>query len=170
MLLGRAEPDEGTIAIPRDYRIGCLEQHLKFSKQTVLEEGCLGLPETEKNAQWKVAKARLAGMVQSRVKTLEKQKKLAELEKIQTLDFSFNAAPFPATQMMELQNLDFSYSGEPPYLINNLSLNIGKAERICIIGKNGKGKSTLLRLLAEELTPLNGRIAKHPKLQTGYPQ
>jgi ATP-binding cassette subfamily F protein 3 len=37
-----------------------------------------------------------------------------------------------------------------------------------VIGKNGKGKSTLMKLLAGELTPLRGEIRKHPLLQTGY--
>ena len=41
-------------------------------------------------------------------------------------------------------------------------------DRICVIGKNGQGKTTLLRLLADELEPDSGRIRKHPDIKTGY--
>ncbi len=77
-------------------------------------------------------------MVQSRVKSLEKQKKLDALEKQETLDFSFNSAHFPAARMMAAEGLSFSYSKKKPYLIDNFSINIGNAERICVIGKTVK--------------------------------
>jgi ATP-binding cassette subfamily F protein 3 len=113
------------------------------------------------------AKARLAGLVQSRMKTLEKSKKLDKLEKIETLDFEFNFEDFPAKVMMETHNLAFAYKDQAP-LIENLNLVIHKQERIGIIGKNGKGKSTLLRLLAGELDPVHGAVKRHPKLDVAY--
>ncbi|HPP88566.1 MAG TPA: ATP-binding cassette domain-containing protein, partial [bacterium] len=68
------------------------------------------------------AKARLANLAQSRIKTLSKQQKLEKLEKIQTIDFEFSYSPFPAKVIMEIENLKFSYSGEQPYLIDNFNL------------------------------------------------
>src|SRR5512138_1000710 len=56
MILGEASPDSGEIVIPRNYRIGHLQQHLRFTKPTVLEEGCLGLPPGEEYDTWKVEK------------------------------------------------------------------------------------------------------------------
>jgi len=47
-------------------------------------------------------------------------------------------------------------------LIKNLNLVIGRKDRIAIIGKNGKGKTTLLNLLAGELMPLQGVVTPHP--------
>ena len=48
MILGNVSYDSGTINIPRNYRIGYMQQHLNFTKPTVLEEACLGLrPEEE---------------------------------------------------------------------------------------------------------------------------
>ncbi len=41
-------------------------------------------------------------------------------------------------------------------------------DRICIIGKNGKGKSTLLKLISGELKPVSGEVKKHPILKEGY--
>jgi ATP-binding cassette subfamily F protein 3 len=112
------------------------------------------------------AKARLAGMVQSRIKCLEKQDRKKELSKIESLEFSFNAAAFPAAQMMSCHNVSFSYDHAEPWLIGKVSLTIGKRERLCVIGKNGRGKSTLIKLLSGELFSNEGTIKKHPALQT----
>ncbi|MFO7849702.1 MAG: hypothetical protein R6V67_07055, partial [Spirochaetia bacterium] len=57
------------------------------------------------------AKARLANMVQSRVKTLEKQEPAKRLEKIPTLDFSFQYAPTPAKTLLQSRGVSFGYPG-----------------------------------------------------------
>jgi ATP-binding cassette subfamily F protein 3 len=113
------------------------------------------------------AKARLAGMVQSRVKQLEKKQTLDKLEKIKTLDFSFNYRPFNAKTLMTADSLTFSYDKEYN-IINNFSLNVRSDDRICVIGKNGKGKTTLLRLLAGELKPDSGSLNMHVNTAAGY--
>jgi ATP-binding cassette subfamily F protein 3 len=114
------------------------------------------------------AKARLAGLVQSRVKTLAKQEKMEKLEKIENLDFEFHSEEFPAKVMLETRDLAFSYTGKQPYLLESLNLTIGRNDRIAIIGKNGKGKSTFLRLLVQELAPVHGSVKQHPKLDIAY--
>lgn len=114
------------------------------------------------------AKARMAVSVQSRVKALEKQAKLVKLDKIKSLDFSFNSELFNAAQMMTVNNISFSYGENEPDLIKNLSVEIKNKDRICVIGKNGKGKSTLLRVLDGKLETGSGTIKKHPKLSIGY--
>lgn len=114
------------------------------------------------------AKARLGGLVQSRVKLLEKQEKKEKLGTIETFDFSFHAAPFPAAQMMSVHNIAYAYNETQPLLIDHFSLEVGKRDRIAVVGKNGKGKSTLLRLFVGELTPNAGTIKRHPELKTAY--
>jgi len=114
------------------------------------------------------AKATFASRASSKAKMLEKQGEKEALSSIEDLDLYFNSAHFPGAQMMAAENISFSYNGSAPFLIDNFSLDIGKKDRICIIGKNGKGKSTLLKLLAGELSPLNGAIKKHPVLAEGY--
>ena len=49
-----------------------------------------------------------------------------------------------------------------------MNLIIGKRDRIAVIGKNGKGKTTLLNLLAGELQPLRGSVIHHPHLRLAY--
>ncbi len=114
------------------------------------------------------AKARLGGLVQSRVKMLAKKEQLKELGKIANLEFSFRYADFPAAQMLAAHNLTFSYNQTAPWLMEKLSFNIGRQERICVIGKNGKGKSTLLRIIAGELPLCSGSIKQHPILKTDF--
>ncbi|HNX24393.1 MAG TPA: ABC-F family ATP-binding cassette domain-containing protein [Spirochaetota bacterium] len=114
------------------------------------------------------AKASFASRTQSRVKKLEKQGEMKALEVIEDLDLYFNSAHFAAGQMMSAEDISFSYNGKEPFLIENFSLAVGKRDRICIIGKNGKGKSTLIKLLAGQLQPTKGTIKKHPSLLEGY--
>ncbi len=306
ILLGQEEADSGDIVVPRHYTIGHLQQHIRFSQATVLDEACLGLPEDQSHDSWKVekilfglgftepdmdrppsefsggfqvrlnlakvlvsnpdlllldeptnyldivsirwltkflnawkgelilithdrnfmdsvithtmgihrykirklegttekyyqqilqdeeiyektrindekkrkevelfisrfrAKARLASLVQSRIKNLQKKERLEKLDKIETLDFEFHSEEFPAKVMLETHNLTFSYTHQPPYLMEKLNVLIGRNDRIAVIGKNGKGKSTLLKLLANEITPTSGTVKQHPKLDIAY--
>jgi ATP-binding cassette subfamily F protein 3 len=113
------------------------------------------------------AKATKAKAVQSRVKALQKKERLEKLSDTRNLDFSFNSAPFNSKQLMEVKDLYFGFKfGEP--LIDRLSFYVGKKDRIAIIGKNGKGKTTLLNLLAGELTPLSGEVRCHNDLKFAY--
>ncbi len=61
LILGEEEPDSGEITIPRNYRIGHLEQHLHFTQPTILAEAALGLPEDEPHSIYK-AEAILFGL------------------------------------------------------------------------------------------------------------
>jgi ATP-binding cassette subfamily F protein 3 len=113
------------------------------------------------------AKARLANMVQSRVKTLAKTEKREKLEKIKTLDFSFRYHPFSGKQIFSTQNLSFSYEKTMP-VIKNFDITIGAGDRVCVVGKNGKGKTTLLKLMAGELDPQKGQISYNPNAKNGF--
>lgn len=114
------------------------------------------------------AKATKAKAVQSRVKALERKGRLEKQSSIKKLDFEFNAAPFSGKWLMEADNISFSYNQDGPPLINGLSLSVAKEDRIAIIGKNGKGKTTLLNMLAGEMEPLAGTVRHSPKLKLAY--
>jgi len=61
IIAGLEEPDEGRVIIPKNYRLGYLEQEPDFKMPTVLEEASRGLPENEKDQLWQVEKV-LAGL------------------------------------------------------------------------------------------------------------
>jgi len=109
------------------------------------------------------AKATKAAQAQSRKKMLEKMPILEELKKIYNLEFSFREKSFSAKKLLEVKELSFAYNTP---LINNVSFEIAKGQRIAIIGKNGYGKSTLLKLLSQELIPTSGTISS--KATIGY--
>ncbi|MCO6429686.1 MAG: ABC-F family ATP-binding cassette domain-containing protein [Deltaproteobacteria bacterium] len=305
LILGLESPDSGSITVPRGYRIGHLEQHLKFSKDTVLEEACLGLPPDERELTYKAeiildglgfspedihkpptefsggfqirinlaklllsepnlllldeptnyldilsvrwlteflqdwqgelilishdrlfmdqvtthsmlihrsavkkikgdteklysqiqqdeeiyektrinedkkrkqleafitrfrAQASKATLVQSKVKALERMGEKAELQDEASLDFSFCESPITAKQIGEVRDLSFGFENGP-LLIEGLSFTIGRRDRIAVIGKNGKGKTTLLRLLAGELQASEGSIRFNQDAKLGY--
>ena len=113
------------------------------------------------------AKARQANLVQSRIKTLQKMENKQKLEKLKILDFSFNNSPFPAKQCFRALKVNFSYNAEMT-LIRDFNITVAARERICVVGPNGRGKSTLLRLMAGDLQPGSGRFEYHPAVEKGY--
>ncbi len=114
------------------------------------------------------AQATKASAVQSRVKALARHEKLDKLDEIKNLEFAFQAAPFSAKWLMNCEELCFSFTDDGPNLIDGLTFAVGKKDRIAVIGKNGKGKTTLLNLLARELPPSCGEIKHHPNMKLAY--
>lgn len=69
--------------------------------------------------------------------------------------------------MINMEHLSFSYTGIPPYILNDINLEIKDGEYISIIGENGSGKTTLMRMLLGFLKPTRGNITIDTKY-TGY--
>ena len=70
-------------------------------------------------------------------------------------------------QAFEIENLSFGYDGGPK-LFNNFDLSLNAGDRLAVIGENGVGKSTLLKLLVGDLTPQHGEIRWTEKARFGY--
>ena len=71
-------------------------------------------------------------------------------------------------QAVEIENLSFAYPGSDKKLFNNLDLTLNAGDRLAVIGENGVGKSTLLKLMMGELTPQFGSIKWTEKARLGY--
>ncbi|MCG8688736.1 MAG: ABC-F family ATP-binding cassette domain-containing protein [Desulfobacterales bacterium] len=113
------------------------------------------------------AKARLANMVQSRVKTLSKLENKEKLAELKNLEFSFNSLPFAGKQVLTAEDLTFGYE-KGHDLIQSFSLTVYPGDRVAVIGKNGKGKTTLLKLLNQSLVSHTGWVKPNPGVEYGY--
>jgi len=67
-----------------------------------------------------------------------------------------------------VNDLTFSYGGSEPYLISGLNFTVNRHDKICIVGKNGKGKTTLLKLLSGRLKPVSGSVKTHTAALPAY--
>ncbi|NGX42531.1 MAG: putative ABC transporter ATP-binding protein YheS [Chlamydiae bacterium] len=139
------------------------EVHERTRKKIEKQKGC-----AEKFINRFGAKATKARQAQSRRKAIERLPSLERLAELEGLDFRFNAARFPGKHLMQIENVSFRYPDMTTPLLQNLSLEIEPGDRIAIIGKNGRGKSTILRLLAGELEPIEGTIRRSENLKIGF--
>ncbi len=71
-------------------------------------------------------------------------------------------------QAVEVEKVSFAYEGAPRKIFSNLGFTINGGERVAVIGENGVGKTTLLRLLMGELQPQFGTIKWAEKARPGY--
>uniref|UniRef100_A0A8C7WIM8 ATP-binding cassette sub-family F member 3 n=1 Tax=Oncorhynchus mykiss TaxID=8022 RepID=A0A8C7WIM8_ONCMY len=112
--------------------------------------------------------ANRAAQVQSKLKLLEKLPELKPLEKETevTLKFPDNFEKL-SPPVLQLDEVEFYYNTDQR-LFTQLSVSADLESRICIVGENGAGKSTMLKLLMGELTPVNGIRHAHRNLKIGY--
>jgi len=113
------------------------------------------------------ARASTAAQAQSKVKLLEKMDEMDSIVEEANLEFDFNYKDTPAKVLLDIKDLSFGYS-QDNILFKNISFTLKKGETLGIIGKNGKGKSTLLNTIAKELTPLSGTIDYHLSTSFGH--
>ncbi|CAI9621566.1 unnamed protein product, partial [Staurois parvus] len=84
-----------------------------------------------------------------------------------TVKFTFPNPPPLSPPILGLHGVEFGYSGHK-LLFKNLDFGIDMDSRICIVGPNGVGKSTLLLLLTGKLTPTKGEMRKNHRLKIGF--
>ncbi len=114
------------------------------------------------------AKASKARQAQSRVKMLERMKPVTALVTQDVQEISF---PVPEKMLsppiIAVDNVSVGYDPKKPVL-NHVTLRIDTDDRIALLGSNGNGKSTLVKLLANKLAPFSGHVTRAEKLSVGY--
>ncbi|WP_321470685.1 ABC-F family ATP-binding cassette domain-containing protein [Halarcobacter sp.] len=113
------------------------------------------------------ARAATATLAQSKVKILEKMDILEDLDYDANLKFDFNYKDSAAKFLVEVKDLSFGYTPDK-ILFKDITFALSRGETIGIIGKNGKGKSTLLNTIAGELEALSGSINFHSSCVFGH--
>jgi ATP-binding cassette subfamily F protein 3 len=114
------------------------------------------------------AKASKARQAQSRVKMLEKMKPIAALVTQDVKEISFPAPEKTLSPpIIAVDNVSVGYDPKLPVL-NRVTLRIDTDDRIALLGSNGNGKSTLVKLLANRLAPFSGTITRAEKISIAY--
>jgi ATP-binding cassette subfamily F protein 3 len=114
------------------------------------------------------AKASKARQAQSRVKMLEKMKPVTALVTQDVREITF---PTPEKELsppiIAVDGVTVGYDAAKPVL-KNVTLRLDNDDRIALLGSNGNGKSTLVKLLAGKLPPFSGKVVRADKLSVGY--
>ena len=111
-------------------------------------------------------KASKAKQAQSRIRMLERMQPIAEHREEGAITFAFpDPEPLPPP-LVSLDRVAIGYDGRA--VLKNLLLRLDPDDRVALLGANGNGKSTLLKLLAGRLPALAGDVVKSGKLRVGY--
>src|SRR5246500_1466154 len=114
------------------------------------------------------AKASKARQAQSRVKMLERLKPITALVTEDVREISFPAPEkILSPPIIAVDNVSVGYDPKRPVL-NRVTLRVDNDDRIALLGANGNGKSTLVKLLSDRLKPFSGRITRADKLAIAY--
>jgi ATP-binding cassette, subfamily F, member 3 len=112
------------------------------------------------------AKASKAKQAQSRLKAIERMDMVDAIIADRTTRFQFPEPKELASSIITLRDTDVGYDGKP--VLRNINRSLTMEDRIALLGANGNGKSTLVKLLSGKLEAMGGDVVRHSKLRVGY--
>ncbi|MGP9805202.1 ABC-F family ATP-binding cassette domain-containing protein [Paracoccus sp. NSM] len=112
------------------------------------------------------AKASKARQAQARVKMLAKMEPITAPEEAKFHRFTFPQPEEMSPPIVSMEGVSVGYGDRA--VLRKLNLRIDQDDRIALLGRNGQGKSTLSKLLAERLGTMEGRVTRSSKLRVGY--
>ncbi|GAA5927279.1 hypothetical protein JCM1841_001342 [Sporobolomyces salmonicolor] len=111
--------------------------------------------------------ANRAAQAQMKIKILEKLPELTPPEEDDVVTFKFPETDKISPPLLQLSEVSFGYTKDKP-LLKGVNIDVGLDSRIGLIGANGAGKSTMLKLLIGELTPTTGQQTRNGRLRIAY--
>ncbi|MBU0869201.1 MAG: ABC-F family ATP-binding cassette domain-containing protein, partial [Alphaproteobacteria bacterium] len=112
------------------------------------------------------ARASTAKQAQSRAKALARMQPIAAAIEDPTLAFSFPSPPELRPPLITMDMAAVGYGDTP--ILRRVNLRIDPDDRLALLGRNGNGKTTLARLIAAQLAPMEGQMQSSSKMQVGY--
>jgi ATP-binding cassette subfamily F protein 3 len=101
------------------------------------------------------------------MKMIEKLGPVASVPIDERISFNFPSPDILASPIETLDDVSVGYP-DGPLVLRHLDLRIDMEDRIALLGQNGNGKSTFIRLISQRLEPREGQMKKTPKLRVGY--
>ncbi|MBR0055731.1 MAG: ABC-F family ATP-binding cassette domain-containing protein, partial [Kiritimatiellae bacterium] len=115
------------------------------------------------------AQATKASQAQSKMKQLEKMEDIVLPKRLSSAGrMRLAPAPHAGAELVRLEDATFSYAPDSPPVIKDLTLRVCRGDRVGVVGFNGMGKTTLLRLLAGTREPTAGRRVEGYHVEIGY--
>lgn len=113
------------------------------------------------------ASAAKARQAQSRLKAIEKMDIVDAVIASRVASFTFPDPKEMKSPLIRLDNVDAGYiTGKP--VLRNLNLAINNDDRIGLLGANGNGKSTLIKIISDRLAVMAGEVHRSPRIKIGY--
>ncbi len=113
------------------------------------------------------ASAAKAAQAQSRIKALEKMDIVDAVIADRAIKFSFPQPEKLSSPLLSIQNVDVGYTEGKP-IVRKIYESIDMDDRIALLGANGNGKSTMIKLIAGKLGAMKGDVVRSGKLKIGY--
>ena len=164
---------EITLGSIQDYKCSYsqyVEQRLERieSQQSAYENQQKEIAQIERFIERFRYKATKARQVQSRIKMLEKMDRVEvdEYDK-SSISFKFPPAPHSGLVVVESKNLDLGYDTKPGVL-KGVDFRLERGERVAFVGRNGEGKSTMVKAIVGALPPESGELQLGYQVVVGY--
>ena len=161
------------------YYLAIKEQRYQEQEKLFLQQQ-EEIAKTEEFIQKNIARATTSNRAKSKRKQLEKVELIAAPKRQSQTFFSFHTKKRSGNIALTIEDLAMSFANQThasnsnntnatqPYLFSGLELLVERGERVAIIGPNGTGKSTLLKLIMQRLQPTKGNITLGSNIQIGY--
>lgn len=112
-------------------------------------------------------KATKSNQVQSRIKQLDKLDRI-EIDEEDKAALSVKFPPAPRAGQIVFKSVDATIGYGSKVVIDNVNINIERGEKIAFVGRNGEGKSTLMKIITKELYPIDGEASLGYNVDMGY--
>ncbi|TSK28223.1 ATP-binding cassette sub-family F member 1 [Bagarius yarrelli] len=145
-----------------------LKQYEKQEKKLKdLKAGGKSTKQAEKQTKEALTRKQQKGKKKGQEEESHEAPELLKRPKEYTVKFTFPDPPPLSPPILGLYNVEFGYEGQK-LLFRKVDFGIDMESRICIVGPNGVGKSTLLLLLTGKLTPTKGEMRMNHRLKVGF--
>jgi len=147
-----------------DYEKQAYDRDTLVEKQYILQQKMI--KNTIDFVQKNIVRASTSKRAKSRIKILKKIERIEINPKKNQVKMQIKSSHRSGNDIFRLQNLSIGYNTN--ILVKDINLNINFQDKICFIGANGCGKTTLLKILNQDISPLSGELWVGYNLSVGY--